>query len=103
MFLFYQIFIISIFFHISENKWVEIFNGKNLDGWEIKIRGHKVNDNFNNTFKVKNGVLEVSYNAYDQFDDKFGHNAEPIFKGTCCDECNMIFVIPARLEGMSEF
>ena len=73
MFLFYQIFIISIFFHISENKWIEIFNGKNLDGWEIKIRGHKVNDNFNNTFKVKNGVLEVSYNAYDQFDDKFGH------------------------------
>ena len=70
MFLFYQIFIISIFFHISENKWVEIFNGKNLDGWEIKIRGHKVNDNFNNTFKVKNGVLEVSYNDYDQFDDK---------------------------------
>ncbi len=73
MFLFYQIFIISIFFHISENKWIEIFNGKNLDGWDIKIRGHKVNDNFNNTFKVKNGVLEVSYNAYDQFDDKFGH------------------------------
>ena len=73
MLLFYQIFIISIVFHISENKWIEIFNGKNLDGWEIKIRGHKVNDNFNNTFKVKNGVLEVSYNAYDQFDDKFGH------------------------------
>ena len=23
-------------------------------------------------------------------DDEFGHNAEPIFKGTCCNECNMI-------------
>ena len=30
-------------------------------------------------------------------DDKYGHNAEPIFKGKCCDECNMVFVIPARL------
>ena len=38
-----------------------------------------------------------------RINDEFGHNAEPIFKGTCCDECNMIFVIPARLEGMSEF
>ena len=32
-----------------------------------------------------------------------GNNAEPIKSGRCCDECNMIFVIPARLEGMSEF
>ena len=23
-------------------------------------------------------------------DDKFGHNAEPIFKGTCCDELNKL-------------
>ena len=38
-----------------------------------------------------------------EHNDPYGHNAEPIFKGTCCDECNMIFVIPARLEGMSEF
>ena len=35
-------------------------------------------------------------------DDEFGNNAEPIFNGKCCDECNWVFVIPARLEGMSE-
>ena len=74
MFLLYYLFVTSIFFSkISEKKWLYIFNGKNLDGWEIKIRGHKVNDNFKNTFKVKNDILEVSYNDYDQFDDKFGH------------------------------
>ena len=73
MFLLFKFFITFIIFFNSEKKWIDIFNGNNLDGWEIKIRGHKVNDNFNNTFKVKNGVLEVSYDGYDQFDNKFGH------------------------------
>jgi hypothetical protein len=27
----------------------------------------------------------------------FGNNAEPIKTGICCDECNTIKVIPARL------
>jgi hypothetical protein len=26
-----------------------------------------------------------------------GHNAEPINKGRCCDECNDTVVVPARL------
>ena len=73
MFLLLYLSINSIILHFPENKWIDIFNGKNLKGWEIKIRGHKVNDNFNNTFKVKDGVLEVSYDGYDQFNDKFGH------------------------------
>lgn len=27
-----------------------------------------------------------------------GNNAEPIRKGRCCDECNRVYVIPARLK-----
>ena len=27
----------------------------------------------------------------------FGNNAEPVAKGRCCDECNMIKVIPQRM------
>ena len=27
----------------------------------------------------------------------FGHNAEPVKKGRCCDLCNDIKVIPARI------
>jgi len=28
---------------------------------------------------------------------KYGNNAEPIKEGRCCDLCNAIIVIPARL------
>lgn len=28
----------------------------------------------------------------------YGNNAQPINDGRCCDECNILFVIPARLE-----
>ena len=33
--------------------------------------------------------------------DEFGNNDEPIFKGKCCDECNWVFVVPARLNELA--
>lgn len=54
-------------------EWEQLFNGKNLDGWDIKIRHYDLNDNFANTFRVKDGKLVVSYDGYDKFDEKFGH------------------------------
>ena len=36
--------------------WIKLFNGKNLDGWTVKIKDHPVNDNFGNTFRVENGA-----------------------------------------------
>jgi hypothetical protein len=53
--------------------WEELFNGKNLDGWNIKIRGYELNDNYNNTFRVQDGLLTVSYDQYDDFATKYGH------------------------------
>ena len=43
----------------NNDKWEYLFNGKNLEGWEIKIRGHELGKNYKNTFKVKDGSLKV--------------------------------------------
>lgn len=59
---------------VEPGKWIKLFNGKNLKGWTVKIKDHRVNDNFGNTFRVENGVLKVSYDQYgDQFKSQFGH------------------------------
>lgn len=53
--------------------WQQIFNGKDLENWIPKIRGHAAGVNFADTFRVENGVLEVSYDGYDEFSGQFGH------------------------------
>ncbi len=57
----------------SEPAWEALFNGKNLDGWTAKIRGHALGENFAQTFRVKDGLLEVAYDGYETFDGRFGH------------------------------
>jgi hypothetical protein len=56
-----------------EEEWIELFNGENLDGWDLKIRGYELNDNFGETFRVEDGLMKVRYDQYDTFDDRFGH------------------------------
>ena len=53
--------------------WVQLFNGKNLDGWTPKVTGHPLGENYADTFRAENGVLKVAYDKYTQFDGKFGH------------------------------
>lgn len=55
------------------SEWIQLFNGKDLDGWTVKIRGHEPGDNFADTFRVTDGVLRVDYDGYDRFDERFGH------------------------------
>ena len=57
----------------SEGRWISLFNGKDLDGWKVKIAGHELDDNYGNTFRVENGIFKVSYDQYNKFDGKFGH------------------------------
>jgi len=57
----------------SSGEWTSLFNGKNLDGWTVKIAGHELGDNYGNTFRVEDGILKVCYDKYDRFDGKFGH------------------------------
>lgn len=57
----------------DKQEWVKLFNGKNLKGWDIKIAGQPLNDNYKNTFRVKKGVLRIVYDMYENFDEKYGH------------------------------
>jgi hypothetical protein len=57
----------------SKEEWIQLFNGKNLKGWDIKIAGQPVNDNYKNTFRIEKGILRVAYDQYEKFDDKYGH------------------------------
>jgi hypothetical protein len=55
-------------------KWIQLFNGKNLNGWEPKIRYHEFKENFGHTFRVQNGNIEVRYDQYSgKFAEQFGH------------------------------
>ena len=56
-----------------KDKWVSIFNGKDMEGWTPKIRGFKLGENYNDTFRVEDGLLKVCYDKYDKFDNNFGH------------------------------
>jgi hypothetical protein len=57
----------------SDEEWIPLFNGKDLEGWTPKIKGHNLGENFGNTFRVENGVLKTSYEKYDKFKGQFGH------------------------------
>lgn len=60
---------------IDKKEWKQLFNGKNLDGWKIKIRNYDLNNNYGNTFRVEDGLMKVRYDggAYPSFDERFGH------------------------------
>lgn len=54
-------------------KWVQLFNGKDLKDWTVKIRTHEVGENYANTFRVADGMMQVRYDGYTQFDQQYGH------------------------------
>ena len=59
---------------MAQEDWVNLFNGRNLDGWVVKIAGHEVGDNYGDTFRVgPDGVIQVSYDKYDKFNARFSH------------------------------
>lgn len=57
----------------QEQRWMSLFNGRDLSNWKVKIKGYELNENFGNTFRVEDGVIKVSYDKYDTFNDRFGH------------------------------
>ena len=60
----------------NNSGWVQLFNGKNLDNWTVKIHHYEVEDNFGNTFRVEDGILKVRYDEYEgDFNDSgYPHN-----------------------------
>ncbi|MCF3649869.1 3-keto-disaccharide hydrolase [Synoicihabitans lomoniglobus] len=55
------------------NDWIPLFNGKNLDGWTVKIAGHPVGENYRDTYRVEDGIIKVVYDDYQLFNQQFGH------------------------------
>ncbi len=53
--------------------WIQLFNGRDLDGWTPKFAHHDLGENFRDTFRVENGLLEVRYDKWPNFVDEFGH------------------------------
>lgn len=57
----------------EKEEWVSLFNGKDLTGWSPKIRGSEAGENYKNTFRVTDGVIEVNYSEYDKWESQYGH------------------------------
>lgn len=57
----------------DQKDWIQLFNGRDLSGWTPKFSRHDLGENFNNTFRVENGLLEVRYDQWTKFDGEFGH------------------------------
>ena len=57
----------------TDENWIQLFNGKDLSDWQIKFKGSELGVNYNNTFRVEDGLLRVSYDNWDKWNGKFGH------------------------------
>ena len=56
-----------------EQEWIQLFNGQDLTGWDIKFSGYELNNNYNNTVRVEDGLLKVCYDEYKEFNGEYGH------------------------------
>ena len=57
----------------NQEIWQPLFNGKDLSDWEIKFANHEINFNLNNTFRVQDSMIRISYDDYNTFDDSYAH------------------------------
>ena len=82
--LFYYFLLVFFLFHChpapdsdydpDQEEWISLFNGVDLNDWNVKIRGFELNDNYANTFRVEDSLLKVRYDqGYDTFSEQFGH------------------------------
>uniref|UniRef100_UPI0035939D09 3-keto-disaccharide hydrolase n=1 Tax=Aquiflexum sp. TaxID=1872584 RepID=UPI0035939D09 len=56
-----------------EDGWQSLFNGEDIEDWRIKISKHEYQENYNNTFRVEDGLMKVRYDEYEDFDRQYGH------------------------------
>ena len=57
----------------AQKGWINLFNGKDLKDWNVKISKHDYKENYANTFRVEDGLMKVGYDGYKEFDDQYGH------------------------------
>jgi hypothetical protein len=58
---------------VADTGWIPLFNGRDLDGWTVKITGREPGDDPARTFRVEAGLLKVVYDGYTSFGGAFGH------------------------------
>jgi len=56
-----------------KSDWVQMFNGRDLTGWDVKFAKHELHDNYNDTFRVEDGMLRVRYDKYESWGGEWGH------------------------------
>ncbi len=56
-----------------EEIWIQLFNGKDLNDWQVKFAGYELGYNLNNTFRVEDGLLRVSYEEWEDWGNQYGH------------------------------
>lgn len=57
----------------AEEGWIKLFNEKDFNDWIVKIHHYDVGDNFDSTFSIKDDMVQIRYNNYGDFNDRFGH------------------------------
>ena len=57
----------------KEGEWIQLFNGKDINDWIVKLNHHEIGDNYGDTFRVEDGILKVRYDQYDDFGERYGH------------------------------
>jgi len=57
----------------AAREWIQLFNGRDLADWTPKFAKQELGENFRNTFRVENGLLQVRYDQWPSFDGEFGH------------------------------
>ena len=57
----------------GERHWIQLFNGRDLDGWVPKFARYDLGVNVHETFRVENGMLQVRYDRWPAFGGEFGH------------------------------
>lgn len=57
----------------ESESWQSLFDGESLNGWIPKFHRHEVGDNFGETFRVVEGAIQVNYDQYVVFKEKYGH------------------------------
>ncbi len=57
----------------GDEKWIPLFNGKDLEGWTPKVADFPLGENPGNLFRVEDGLLKVSYEDSGEFKGQFGH------------------------------
>jgi len=58
---------------VEKENWIQLFNGKDLADWEIKIKGYELNNNYMNIFRVEDGLMKVRFEGFEKFNNEFGH------------------------------